>query len=76
MKERPLASGGSDVKTPQSAQPVHRQNVEKVTVSQETRQNYKADRRTKVQQTQTIKQSEVNTEKNRKTVLQKGRKKK
>ena len=71
VKERPLSSGGSDVKTPQ----INHRNVEK-TVSQETRQNYTKDRRTKVQQTQTMKQSEINTEKNRKTVLQKGRKKK
>lgn len=67
VKERPLSSGGSDGKIPQ---------INKKTVSQETRQNYTKDRRTKVQQTQTMKQSEVNTEKNRKTVLQKGRKKK
>lgn len=71
VKERPLSSGGSDGKTP----PINHRNVEK-TVSQETRQNYTKDRRTKVQQTQTMKQSEVSTEKNRKTVLQKGRKKK
>ena len=71
VKERPLSSGGSDGKTPQT----NHKNVEK-TVSQETRQNYTKDRRTKVQQTQTMKQSEVNTKKNRKTVLQKGRKKK
>ncbi len=43
MKERPLSSGASDKKATQPAQPVHRQNVEKV-VSQETRQNYKAER--------------------------------
>ena len=67
MKECPLSSGGSDGKTPP---------INKKTVSQETRQNYTKDRRTKVQQTQTKRQSEVNTEKNRKTVLQKGRKKK
>ena len=36
IKERPLSSGASDRKATQSAQPVHRQNVEKV-VSQETR---------------------------------------
>ena len=71
VKERPLSSGGSDGKTPL----INHRNVEK-TVSQETRKNYTKDRRTKVQQTQTMKQSEVNTEKNRKTVLQKGRKKK
>ena len=67
-KERPLSSGASDRKATQSAQPVHRQNVEKV-VSQETRQNYTKDRRTKVQQTQT-------TEKNRNLVTKKGQKKK
>ena len=68
IKERPLSSGASDRKATQSAQPVHRQNVEKV-VSQETRQNYTKDRRTKVQQTQT-------TEKNRNLVTKKGQKKK
>ena len=68
IKERPLSSGASDKKATQSAQPVHRQNVEKV-VSQETRQNYTKDRRTKVQQTQT-------TEKNRNLVTKKGQKKK
>ena len=68
IKERPLSSGASDKQVTQSAQPVHRQNVEKV-VSQETRQNYTKDRRTKVQQTQT-------TEKNRNLVTKKGQKKK
>ena len=68
IKERPLSSGASDRKATQSAQPVHKQNVEKV-VSQETRQNYTKDRRTKVQQTQT-------TEKNRNLVTKKGQKKK
>ena len=68
IKERPLSSGASDRKATQSVQPVHRQNVEKV-VSQETRQNYTKDRRTKVQQTQT-------TEKNRNLVTKKGQKKK
>ena len=68
VKERPLSSGASDKKATQPAQPVHRQNVEKV-VSQETRQNYTKDRRTKVQQTQT-------TEKNRNLVTKKGQKKK
>ena len=53
IKERPLSSGASDKKATQSAQPVHRQSVEKV-VSQETRQNYTKDRMTKVQQTQTV----------------------
>ena len=68
IKERPLSSGASDKQVTQSAQPVHRQNVEKV-VSQETRQNYTKDRRTKVQQTQT-------TEKTRNLVTKKGQKKK
>ena len=68
IKERPLSSGASDKKATQSAQITHRQNVEKV-VSQETRQNYTKDRRTKVQQTQT-------TEKNRNLVTKKGQKKK
>ncbi|RKQ22655.1 CD3337/EF1877 family mobilome membrane protein [Ruminococcus sp. B05] len=47
IKERPLSSGASDRKATQPAQPVHKQNVEKV-VSQETRQNYTKDRRTEV----------------------------
>ena len=68
VKERPLSSGASDRKATQPTQIVHRQNVEKV-VSQETRQNYTKDRRTKVQQTQT-------TEKNRNLVTKKGQKKK
>ncbi len=50
VKERPLSSGGSDIKTTKSEQLLHKQNVEK-TVSQETRQNYTKERRTKVQQT-------------------------
>ena len=66
VKERPLSSGASDRKATQPAQLVHRQNVEKV-VSQETRQNYTKDRRTKVQQT---------TEKSRNLVTKKGQKKK
>ena len=66
IKERPLSSGASDRKATQSAQIAHRQNVEKV-VSQETRQNYTKDRRTKVQQT---------TEKTRNLVTKKGQKKK
>ena len=68
IKERPLSSGASDKKATQPAQPVHKQNVEKV-VSKETRQNDTKDRRTKVQQTQT-------TEKNRNLVTKKGQKKK
>ena len=57
VKERPLSSGASDKKATQPAQPVHRQNVEKV-VSQETRQNYTKDRRTKVQQTQNVQKNQ------------------
>ena len=75
IKERPLSSGASDKKTPQSAQPVHRQNVEKV-VSQETRQNDTKDRRTKVQQTQTVQRNQQTTEKSRNLVTKKGQKKK
>ena len=66
IKERPLSSGASDRKATQPTQTVHRQNIEKV-VSQETRQNYTKDRRTKVQQT---------TEKSRNLVMKKGQKKK
>ena len=75
VKERPLSSGASDKKTTQPAQPVHRQNVEKV-VSQETRQNYTKDRRTKVQQTQTVQKNQQTTEKTRNLVTKKGQKKK
>ena len=75
VKERPLSSGASDKQVTQSAQPAHRQNVEKV-VSQETRQNYIKDRRTKVQQTQTIQKNQQTTEKNRNLVTKKGQKKK
>ncbi|HEK5033711.1 TPA: YtxH domain-containing protein [Clostridioides difficile] len=75
IKERPLFSGASDKKATQSAQPVHRQNVEKV-VSQETRQNYTKDRRTKVQQTQSVQKNQQTTEKNRNLVTKKGQKKK
>ena len=75
IKERPLSSGASDRKATQSAQPVHRQNVEKV-VSQETRQNYTKDRRTKVQQTQTVQKNQQTTEKTRNLVMKKGQKKK
>ena len=75
IKERPLSSGASDRKAPQSAQPVHRQNVEKV-VSQETRQNDTKDRRTKVQQTQTVQKNQQTKEKNRSLVTKKGQKKK
>ena len=75
IKERPLSSGASDRKATQSAQPAHRQNVEKV-VSQETRQNYTKDRRTKVQQTQSVQKNQQTTEKNRNLVTKKGQKKK
>ena len=75
IKERPLSSGASDRKATQSVQPVHRQNVEKV-VSQETRQNDTKDRRTKVQQTQTVQKNQQTKEKNRSLVTKKGQKKK
>ena len=75
IKERPLSSGASDRKATQSVQPVHRQNVEKV-VSQETRQNYTKDRRTKVQQTQSVQKNQQTTEKTRNLVTKKGQKKK
>ena len=75
IKERPLSSGASDRKATQPAQQVHRQNVEKV-VSQETRQNYTKDRRTKVQQTQSVQKNQQTTEKNRNLVTKKGQKKK
>ena len=75
IKERPLSSGASDKKATQPAQPVHRQNVEKV-VSQETRQNYTKDRRTKVQQTQSVQKNQQTTEKTRNLVTKKGQKKK
>ena len=75
IKERPLSSGASDRKATQSAQPVHRQNVEKV-VSQETRQNYKAERTTKTQTFEQSKRTTEHTEKNRSLVMKKGQKKK
>ena len=75
IKERPLSSGASDRKATQPAQPVHRQNVEKV-VSQETRQNYTKDRRTKGQQTQSVQKNQQTTEKSRNLVTKKGQKKK
>lgn len=75
MKERPLSSGASDRKATQPTQPVHRQNVEKV-VSQETRQNYTKDRRTKVQQTQNVQKNQQTIEKTRNLVTKKGQKKK
>ena len=75
IKERPLSSGASDKKATQSAQPVHRQNVEKV-VSQETRQNYTKDRRTKVQQTQNVQKNQQTIEKTSNLVMKKGQKKK
>ena len=75
IKERPLSSGASDRKAPQPTQTVHRQNVEKV-VSQETRQNYTKDRRTKVQQTQSVQKNQQTTENPRNLVTKKGQKKK
>ena len=75
IKERPLSSGASDRKATQPAQPVHRQNVEKV-VSKETRQNYKAERTTKTQTFEQSKRTTEHTEKNRNLVTKKGQKKK
>ena len=79
IKERPLSSGASDRKATQPAQPVHslsqQQNVEKV-VSQETRQNYKAERTTKKQTFEQSKRTTEHTEKNRNLVTKKGQKKK
>ena len=75
VKERPLSSGASDKKATQPAQPVHRKNVEKV-VSQETRQNYKAERTTKKQTFEQSKRTTEHTEKNRNLVTKKGQKKK
>ena len=75
VKERPLSSGASDRKATQPAQPVHRQNVEKV-VSQETHQNYKAERTTKAQTFEQSKRTTEHTEKNRNLVMKKGQKKK
>ena len=75
IKERPLSSGASDRKATQPTQTVHRQNVEKV-VSQETRQNYTKDRRTKVQQTQSVQKNQQTTEKTCNLVTKKGQKKK
>ena len=75
IKERPLSSGASDKKVTQSAQPAHRQNVEKV-VSQETRQNYKAECTTKTQTFEQSKRTTEHTEKNRNLVTKKGQKKK
>lgn len=53
----------------------HRQNVEKV-VSQETHQNYKAERTTKAQTFEQSKRTTEHTEKNRNLVMKKGQKKK
>ena len=75
IKERPLSSGASDRKASQPIQPAHRQNVEKV-VSQETRQNYKAERTTKAQTFEQSKRTTKHTEKNRNLVMKKGQKKK
>ncbi|EMY9861422.1 TPA: YtxH domain-containing protein [Clostridioides difficile] len=75
VKERPLSSGASDGKTPQSAQTVHSKNVEKV-VSHETHQNYKTERTTKAQTVEQAKRTTEHTEKNRNLVTKKGQKKK
>ncbi|MDO0249158.1 YtxH domain-containing protein [Clostridioides difficile] len=75
IKERPLSSGASNRKATQPTQTAHRQNVEKV-VSQETRQNYTKDRKTKVQQTQSVQKNQQTTEKTRNLVTKKGQKKK
>ena len=75
IKERPLSSGASDRKATQPTQPAHRQNVEKV-VSQETHQNYKAERTTKAQTFEQSKRTTEHTEKNRNLVMKKGQKKK
>ena len=75
IKERPLSSGASDRKATQPAQPVHRQNVEKV-VAQETHQNDTKDRRIKVQQTQSVQKNQQTIEKTRNLVTKKGQKKK
>ena len=75
IKERPLSSGASDRKASQPIQPAHRQNVEKV-VSQETHQNYKAERTTKAQTFEHSKRTTEHTEKNRNLVMKKGQKKK
>ena len=61
--------------TSKTSEPVHRQNVEKV-VSQETRQNYKAERTTKTQTFEQSKRTTEHTEKNRNLVTKKGQKKK
>ncbi|HBG3869917.1 TPA: YtxH domain-containing protein [Clostridioides difficile] len=75
IKERPLSSGASDRKASLPIQPAHRQNVEKV-VSQETHQNYKAERTTKAQTFEQSKRTTEHTEKNRNLVMKKGQKKK
>ena len=75
IKECPLSSGASDRKASQPIQPAHRQNVEKV-VSQETHQNYKAERTTKAQTFEQSKRTTEHTEKNRNLVTKKGQKKK
>ena len=71
IKERPLSSGASDKKSTQ----INHRNVEKM-VSQETRQNDTKDRRTKVQQTQSVQKNQQTTEKTRNLVTKKGQKKK
>ncbi|HBG4825470.1 TPA: YtxH domain-containing protein [Clostridioides difficile] len=70
-KERTLSSSASDGKTIQTSY----RNTEKV-VSQETRQNYKAERTTKTQTFEQAKHTTEHTEKNRNLVTKKGQKKK
>ncbi|HBG4827887.1 TPA: YtxH domain-containing protein [Clostridioides difficile] len=70
-KERTLSSSASDGKTIQTSY----RNAEKV-VSQETRQNYKAERTTKAQTFEQAKHTTEHTEKNRNLVTKKGQKKK
>ena len=71
VKERPLSSGASAIKTPQAI----RKNGEK-TVSQEMHQNYTKDHRKKIQQTQTVQKNQQTTEKSRNLIMKKGQKKK
>ena len=75
IKERPLSSGASDRPASQPLVPAPRQLVEKV-VSQETHQNYKAERTTKAQTFEQSKRTTEHTEKNRNLVMKKGQKKK
>ena len=60
---------------PATASTIPKPSAEKV-VSQETRQNYAQDRKTKVQQTQSVQKNRQTTEKTRNLVAKKGQKKK